>query len=78
MSVFHYVISSSKYWVAANDIAKEGEILWSDDISVADGGYTNWEDNTNHEEKDCVLWGEHGMKVEFCGSEFGYICQYGK
>ncbi len=61
-----------------DDLDEEGTLTWSNGILLANGGYTDWEDDANQDGRDCVWWGELGMKIEACTVKYGYICEYGK
>jgi hypothetical protein len=67
-------------WIGANDIHKEGTMVWVSDNKYISRGFKNWhtgEPNNSKGLEDCVhLWSFDGSWNDSeCSSAFGFICK---
>jgi hypothetical protein len=68
-------------WIGANDIHREGTMVWVSDKTNVSKGFTNWypgEPNNVRRLEHCVqLWHDHGYKWNDadCSRQLGFICK---
>ena len=71
-------------WIGANDIYREGTMVWVSDKTNVSKGFTNWypgEPNNVRRLEHCVqLWHDHGYKWNDadCSRKLGFICKIQK
>jgi len=69
-------------WIGANDLYKEGTMVWVSDKAFVSRGFTNWypgEPNNAIRSEDCVqLWlsyGNYKWNDNVCSRKVGFICK---
>jgi hypothetical protein len=68
-------------WIGANDIHREGTMVWVSDKTNVSKGFSNWypgEPNNSRSSEHCVhIWSVHGFTWNDakCSIAYGFICK---
>ena len=68
-------------WIGANDIHRDGTMVWVSDKTYVSRGFTNWNpgepSNVGMLEHCVQLWHNYGYKWNdaYCSKQLGFICK---
>ena len=68
-------------WIGANDMHREGTMVWVSDTTNVSKGFSNWfpgEPNNSGRSEHCVhIWSVQGYKWNDadCSKKIGFICK---